>query len=376
MKITIFTGTSFGLLAVIALLASFAAPVAVASGQTYIVSGTACHAITPNQAKFMEWRETGLVNQDTARDLFVVCPIMKFGDAEDFSVTIGLYNETNEDVDVSCTIREYLDGDRVDRQTSPDITVPADSFSSDMVFSGGFQTDTHANVVCQLPNGIAIESVRSSTEVPPDNGGGGSGEVVTPVDPISYRNDFEADDLNGWSAYINAFEVDCATTLGYGYAYYAIGTQVAQIATGEESKVVNVFSNYDDANLRSGDDASDPGICIETNFYRESTLTADQIGTYTFSYLVEEPPADADGNSLTGTNVSGFIKVLDPQAGFANIGGIAPVPSEPGTQSISITLTEEMVGKLLQYGFTTVAANFEPSGMYYDNLVFETPAQP
>ena len=371
MKINTYTKAGFGLSALTALLASFATPMAAASGQTYIVSGIACHAITPNQAKFMEWRETGLVNQDTARDLFVVCPIMKFGDAEDFSVTIGLSNETNEDVDVSCTIREYIDGDRVARKTSPEITVPADSFSSEMVFSGGFQTDSHANVVCQLPNGIAIESVRSSTEVPPDNGGG-SGEIVTPIEPISYSEDFESGNVVGWSIAMNAFDESCTNYLYY-YGSVPEG-QVVKVDVYEENSVLNVFSNYEDANLSASPDVE--GICLEANVFREVELTSDNIGTYTFSYDIIEPPLSDAGNTQTGQRAVGYIEIREPPS-YNEVSGLERQISVPGTRGeITYTIGEDMIGKLLRFGFATTAANYDPSGMYYDNVVFETPAQP
>ena len=71
-----------------------------------------------------------------------------------------------------------------------------------------------------------------------------------------------------------------------------------------------------------------------------------------------------------GSNTNGFIKVLDPAAGYAAIGLEAVETTAGGDITVSFTIDESMVGKLLQFGFDTLAAGYENSGMQYDNLVF------
>jgi len=53
------------------------------------------------------------------------------------------------------------------------------------------------------------------------------------------------------------------------------------------------------------------------------------------------------------------------------VGGVTPVVSTEGSKQLEITLTDNMVGMLLQFGFATTVANAGPSGMYYDNVLFE-----
>ena len=178
-----------------------------------------------------------------------------------------------------------------------------------------------------------------------------------PTTPIEYAQDWEGDPneaLGGWLAYIEAFDTDCSTYRGYGYFYTIGGPQVAVIADGAESKVLNVFSNYDDGNM--------PDICLKTSVFREYTLTEENVGDYSFDYITEPP-------ELVGPQTNAFIKVLDPQAGYTTM-GISSTPSTEGEQSVSFTVDETMIGKLLQVGFDTTAAGFENSGMQYDNLVF------
>ncbi|MDG1064987.1 MAG: hypothetical protein P8O91_02115 [Luminiphilus sp.] len=183
-------------------------------------------------------------------------------------------------------------------------------------------------------------------------------QADTPTTPIEYSQDWEGDEfevLSGWLAYIDAFETDCVTTKGYGYAYTIGAGQVAVLADGIDSKVLNVFSNYDDGNQ--------PDLCLKSSVYREVTLVDDNVGDYSFSFIAEPPEA-------VGSNTNGFIKVLDPAAGYAAIGLEAVETTAGGEVTVSLTVDESMVGKLLQFGFDTLAAGYDNSGMQYDNLVF------
>ena len=183
-------------------------------------------------------------------------------------------------------------------------------------------------------------------------------QADTPTTPVEYSQDWEGDEfevLTGWLAYIDAFETDCVTTKGYGYAYTIGSGQVAVLADGVDSKVLNVFSNYDDGNQ--------PDLCLKTSVYREVTVAAENVGDYAFNFIAEPPEA-------VGSNTNGFIKVLDPAAGYAAIGLEAVETTAGGDITVSFTIDESMVGKLLQFGFDTLAAGYENSGMQYDNLLF------
>ena len=183
-------------------------------------------------------------------------------------------------------------------------------------------------------------------------------QADTPTTPVEYSQDWEGDEfevLSGWLAYIDAFETDCVTTKGYGYAYTIGSGQVAVLADGVDSKVLNVFSNYDDGNQ--------PDLCLKTSVYREVIVATENVGDYSFNFIAEPPEA-------VGSNTNGFIKVLDPAAGYAAIGLEAVETTAGGDITVSFTIDESMVGKLLQFGFDTLAAGYENSGMQYDNLVF------
>ena len=194
-------------------------------------------------------------------------------------------------------------------------------------------------------------NIFNGTDVEPGEGNPDSG---LPADPIAFATDFEDESLTGWSAYVNVFSENCSTYLK-GYPFTLDGAAVGIIVDGSESKVLNVFSDYDSSDL--------PGACLETNVYRELIVAADNVGTYEFSYEVEPPESPGD-------QVFGYINVLDQSAGFTDIAGVTPVASTPGPQSLSVTIDESMVGKLLQFGFKTLAVDYDNSGMLYDNVSF------
>ena len=137
--------------------------------QNFSLSGSACHAITPSQADRLEWRTTGLKNTSLSNGYWVQCPVLKFGNAETFSVRVNFTNESSQEVDVDCNIREYKNGNKV-KGSPGSITIAPNSFSSEMIWSGGFKVDTHVNVACLLPAQVSVESVQSLSK-----GGSGSG---------------------------------------------------------------------------------------------------------------------------------------------------------------------------------------------------------
>lgn len=245
------------------------------------------------------------------------------------------------------------------------------SLKNNKLFNGGASESGFGVLIGQIDNKIShsvwVSGNRFSGLEVTDSGNASAepAETSGPASPIDFSSDFDEPDdifdgtgpLVGWTAYINVFDQSCSS-YSYGYQYEALGTGVAVIADGSSSKVLNVYSDYDNPESSLA--------CLESNVFREYELTAGNIGTYSFTFDVELPPEE-----FRGADVKGFIKVLDPSAGFADIGGVTPVTSTEGSQALEITLTDGMVGKLLQFGFATTVSNDDPSGMYYDNVVFQ-----
>lgn len=136
------------------------------------------------------------------------------------------------------------------------------------------------------------------------------------------------------------------------------GPNISNIVAGATGKALNKFSDY--ANGNHGDSA-----CIETNVYQERVITAGDLGLYTFRFETQVPLELGEN-----VNTIGFIKLLDPNNGYARDEYYTVSTATPGTKFLSIFLDSSSVGKVVQWGFTTQASNYLPSGRYYDNVTF------
>jgi hypothetical protein len=196
----------------------------------------------------------------------------------------------------------------------------------------------------------------------------GLASVAAPLQAaIDFQTDFESPTAitdAGWIAAINHFTPDCATYQSSPYSFAAPdnGPQVSALAPGETSQVANIYSNYDDPAHTTN--------CLETNVFQEVAVIGEgDVGEYEFSYDVELPPAE-----FTGDKVNAFVRVFAP--GYASVLLSVAEPSTAGSKTISVTITPEMVGGILQFGFNNYAHNYEPSGMYYDNVSFAAVVEP
>jgi hypothetical protein len=75
-----------------------------------------------------------------------------------------------------------------------------------------------------------------------------------------------------------------------------------------------------------------------------------------------------------------YIQTLDPSAGFNRTNFVKEdttnLPDSWDRYSISLDLTDPLLeGQLLQFGFSATASNFEPSGVFYDNVLVDPAAQ-
>jgi len=122
-----------------------------------VSSGSACHAITPAQAKNMEWRAQGMVNTDPTNDWWVNCPFTRTIGYSEQIVSLRVFNDANQDIPMSCNFREMYRGRQV-RGTQKDVTVPAgDSAVLQWTMTPNYE-DSVINAACRLPEGLQIEA--------------------------------------------------------------------------------------------------------------------------------------------------------------------------------------------------------------------------
>ncbi|MEM7083100.1 MAG: thrombospondin type 3 repeat-containing protein [Pseudomonadota bacterium] len=178
---------------------------------------------------------------------------------------------------------------------------------------------------------------------------------------------------DNWLVFGNVFDTD-GTTYLFGYGPFGApngGDGFSGITTGEggPEQGVNQLTIYNDyANAAHG-----ASQFVEANVFQEQTISAADVGkTFTFQFDGKQ------GNIMAPTAAIGFIKTLDPGAGFAQTNLVAvdtsALPATWGTYSVELTIDGSLVGQLLQFGFSTTTTDFIGSGNFYDNLVFSITA--
>jgi hypothetical protein len=234
------------------------------------------------------------------------------------------------------------------------------------------------------------------------DGGNGtcSAGVCEPNAEVFYSEDFESLDQTsgtalgdaGFLVFGNEFLPDGTPIQGYGPFPAPNGTpgfsSIALEQGGAEQgdQVLAIYSDYNNgANQEAGN-------LVEANTFQEpfsnpaDLITAADLGTYTFSFDAKRgdindptlPRCDPTAPEYTpnppcDSTAVAFIKTLDPSAGFDTTNNITlPMTAIPDTwnrYSITIVVDGALIGQVLQVGFAATATNFEPSGVFYDNLL-------
>lgn len=193
------------------------------------------------------------------------------------------------------------------------------------------------------------------------------------VAQVQFEDDFESYALyvgpgsdgdigGGWSIFANVFgDYPGCTQYWYNYGVFAApnkDTGFSNISLGSTGQALNVFSDYD-----NGDQGN--GACIETSVFQERVFSAADADSYTFQFSTETPISLG-----AGVDTYGFVKLLDPNNGY-NPDIFQKVSTKSaGVRSITVSLDATADGKILQWGFSTIASNYEPSGRLYDNVSF------
>ena len=209
--------------------------------------------------------------------------------------------------------------------------------------------------------------------------GGSAGDVV-------YEQNFNLLDINGatvgdgWLFFVNVFDDGGVFKFGYNNPPQAApngtgfisGLVDDQGGAEQEPQQLSVFSDYNCCQPGEGHFGTD---LVETNVFQEpfdfnNRIPASEVGkTYTFSFQAKSGNINDPAGSSTA---NAFIKTLDPDAGFdvsaSDTEAMTNLPDTWGGFTLSLEITAELEGHLLQFGFQNNASDFEPSGVYYDNV--------
>ena len=246
---------------------------------------------------------------------------------------------------------------------------------------------------CDPVDGCIFTAVEDGTRCGGTGGVCKSGVCMEP----EYTQDFESLDRvsptalsdDGWVIFGNVFAADGETYL-YGYgafpapnggeSFCAIDTWQGGPEQGDQQ--LSIYSDYDNF------DEQMAGNRVQANTYRERVITARDIGkAVTFSFDARRGNINDSGdaacidtpNPPCDSTANAFIRTVDPKAGYAVTNSVeeetTTIPETWDRYSISMEIEPGLVDQLLQFGFSATASNFEPSGVFYDNIVVE-PAPP
>jgi hypothetical protein len=133
-----------------------------------------------------------------------------------------------------------------------------------------------------------------------------------------------------------------------------------------------MYSNYECCGPGTSNEGHFNGTdLVETIIFQEiNPIPASYIGqTFEFSFDAKA----GNINDPNGTSTAqAFVRTLDPSAGFATTNNIVvdttAISANWTRYNIVLNLSDPaLVGQILQFGYSTIAKNFEPSGNFYDN---------
>ncbi|MEC7232103.1 MAG: hypothetical protein VXW31_04115 [Planctomycetota bacterium] len=201
-----------------------------------------------------------------------------------------------------------------------------------------------------------------------------------------YAQDFESLDAasptalgdDGWKVFTNVFNPDGSYAYGYGVfdaPNGGAGWSAIHAGSGgsyQGAQAMNIYSEYG-----NGDHAI--GNLIDALVFQEQEIGAANVGeTWRMRFdQLQSPPTNPGG-----TTTRAFIKVLRSSDGsFAEL-YLNEFDTTDASQTawssmaLDITIDAAWAGELMQFGFASLATNYEDSGRYYDNIDWAPIANP
>lgn len=171
---------------------------------------------------------------------------------------------------------------------------------------------------------------------------------------------------DGWLVGANVFD----SGGGFLYNYFSFpapnggpafsGIDIGQGGPNQGAQQLVVYNDYNNADHNVGN-------LIQANVFQEQIIGAGDLGfTSIFSFDAKQ------GNIGGSTTALAFLKVIDSNT-FATLGEVTIDTTALGANwvedlQLSLLIDGAWEGDILQFGFQNTAANFEPSGVFYDNI--------
>ncbi len=159
---------------------------------------------------------------------------------------------------------------------------------------------------------------------------------------------------------------------GYGFSPSTSGPQITALANdGAGNDFLNFYGNYDNAPVQTGQ-APNPQEAISV-FIQQSFSSAEAATGATWTFDFDYKEADSPFGPGGATQVGAFIRVFDGSFNLLDDDTLNTAGSTTwqGGQ-LQITLNPAYVnGGIIQFGFNNLVGSYEPSGMNYDNVVWQ-----
>ncbi len=193
-------------------------------------------------------------------------------------------------------------------------------------------------------------------------------EGLDQADPSALSND-------GWLVFANVFD---GTTGGYLYGYGPFpapngGPAFSAITNGQGGPAQGAQQLVTYSDYNNGDHAN--GHTIEANVFQEQVIGSGDAGkTFTLRF-------DAKlGDLIPNSTALAFIKVLNPAdwslSAYETV-DMTTTPATWTTYTLQTTIDASQAGHFLQIGFMNHSTLYTPSGIVYDNIVWnEGPGAP
>jgi hypothetical protein len=197
--------------------------------------------------------------------------------------------------------------------------------------------------------------------------------MSSPAFAVNFSDDFESYNLpdnnpigGGWLWYLSGWNdwPDCNADYWFGYGPNPAPNSnnpytASNIAVGATGQALNVFSDYANQDVQASDK------CAEVSVFQETVVTTNDIGQYNFRFEVQ-----ANETLGEGVRTNAFIKMLDPNQGYATVYYDWSDTASSGAQIIQMNIGPNDVGKILQFGFANVSNENKVSSRVYDNVTF------
>ena len=193
-------------------------------------------------------------------------------------------------------------------------------------------------------------------------------EAMNGADPAVLTND-------GWRYYAAVFDVGGIFLYQYFGPDAPNGTNGFSSVAGGEGGVnqgnqyINIYSDYGNQGAHTA------GYRVDASVYQERLISAADLGL-TFNFRFDYKAATSPFGPSGATTTAAFMKILDPSNNYATL--LDPTLDTTAASTsvwsegniLSVTIDNSWTGKLLQFGFISKATNNQPSGVFYDNIVF------